>query len=124
MRHNPDARMIKVDKAKLIAKIQENKNQHIKEYAEAVEAFKKEANDQLNKARRALNKGEWGKTTLRLIIPEDRTAEYDKIIQTFEWELENEVELSQGEFNEYVLDELPFAIQSRMSNSMYISKWK
>lgn len=124
MRLNPDARMIKVDKAKLIEQIKANKDKHIKEYAEAVEAFKKEANDQLAKARRSLTKGEWDKITLRLTIPEDRAAEYDKILQTFEWKLEDQVELSQGEFNEYVLDELPFAIKSHASNLMYTQKWK
>lgn len=41
----------------------------------------------------------------------------------FDWEVENEVELTQAEFNEYVLDENQFTELARVSNVMYAEKW-
>tara|TARA_R110000868_G_scaffold76573_3_gene220131 strand:- start:11959 stop:12144 length:186 start_codon:yes stop_codon:yes gene_type:complete len=60
---------------------------------------------------------------LKLIEPIDNSANYDKIIAMFDWEVENEVELTQAEFNEYVLDENQFTELARVSNVMYAEKW-
>ena len=37
----------------------------------------------------------------------------------FEWDVEDEVELQQGEFLEYVQDETSFALEAKLSNSAY-----
>ena len=118
MRQQANARTITVKKAELIEKIKENKEEHIKEYTEAVEAYRKEAKRQLI----VLNEGlENGKLDLKLslISPKNEEAEYDKLIMMFNWEIAETVELSQGEFNEYVLDETSFAIQAKFLNYSY-----
>src|SRR5690349_8698815 len=112
MRHNQDARMILVSKRDLLAKIAENKKNHQKEYAEAVEAYKIEAKKQLDEQQARLAAGELS-LKLNLTVPIDNSEEYDKISKTFEWEIKDQVELSQGEFNEYVLDETPLAKMAR-----------
>lgn len=119
MRTNPDARTIKVDKQKLIDKIKENKANHIKEYEAAVIAFKAEAAKKIKELSDSLEKGSFDKLKLSMTVPENRSAEYDKLVTQFEWEIEKEVELSQGEFNEYIHDETPFARQAKLSNSFY-----
>ena len=118
MRQIGDSRIITVDKDRLIKVVLENKAKHIKEYAEAVEAYKVEAAKQIKQLRRELAKGNLD-LKLDLVTPENREAEYDKIKATFDWEVKPTVELSQGEFNQYVLDELPFAVKARMSNMFY-----
>jgi histidyl-tRNA synthetase len=119
MRTNPDARTIKVDKQKLIDKIKENKANHIKEYDEAVKAFKEEAQKRIAELSENLAAGKFDKMKLSMTVPENRSEEYDKLVTQFEWELDKEVELSQGEFNEYIHDETPFAKQAKFSNMAY-----
>jgi hypothetical protein len=118
MRHNPNARTMKVDKAQLIAKIKDNKAKHIEEYKQAVEDYKAEAEKQLKAQSEALAKGSL-EIRIQLVTPVNQEAEYDKLVTMFEWDVDNQVELSQGEFNEYVLDETAFAVQAKMLNSTY-----
>lgn len=112
--------MINVNKKQLIEKIQANKENHIKEYAQAVEDYKAEARRQIEVATKSL---EEGKLDIRvsLVTPKNEAAEYDKLVEMFEWDTREEVELSQREFNEYILDETSFAIQAKLQNSTYSS---
>ena len=118
MRRN-GSRIIKVEKAKLIAKIEENKANHIIAYEKAVVAYKTEAMRQLAEITAKVQKGDM-KVNLSLTTPINNESNYDKIIDMFNWEVEDIVELEQSEFNEYVQDETDFARQAFMSNSMYL----
>lgn len=121
MRLDPDARMIKVRKSKLINKIIDNKNAHIEGYEKAVIAYKMEAIKELEKQ---LKRAKEGKTdiSVNLTSPVDRAGEYDKLTLMFEMEVREEVKLSQGEFNQYIHDELTFAKHAKAANTLYISK--
>lgn len=119
MRHDADARVILVDKAKLIEQIKANKIKHKKEYEEAVIAYREEAKKQLEDRLVQLAAGDLKLKVISLTSPVDNSEEYDKLVQVFEWEIKDQVELSQGEFNEYIFDETPFAKMSRASNTMY-----
>lgn len=114
----PNARTIEVSKEELIKTIKENKDRHIIEYDEAVKAYREEAKKQLNEQKRALAKGNLH-IRVNLVTPINKSDEYDKLVKMFEWEINKTVILSQGEFNEYVLDETDFAVAARASNSMY-----
>ena len=115
-------RTIKVEKGQLLATIKGHKEAHIIEYAKAVKAYKLEAIEQLGNL---LKQAEDDKLQLKLklIEPIDNTANYDKIIAMFDWEVDDVVELTQSEFNEYVLNENSFTEMARESNVMYSAKW-
>lgn len=113
-------RTIKVDKKKLIKKIKENKDEHIKEYQRAVKAYKKEALSQLEKLKSYIE-SDILDIRLDLITPVNNSENYDKIIEMFEWEVESKVELEQSEFREYVQDETDFAITAKVSNTAYFT---
>lgn len=119
MRQNGD-RVIKLKKKKLLAKILDNKKKHIKEYNQATHAYHKEALRQLNAEKdRLLNKASLD-IKLDLITPIDNSKNYDKIYQMFEWEISANVELTQSEFNEYVLDDNSYTRQALLSNTRYL----
>jgi hypothetical protein len=118
MRLNADSRVINVNKLDLIKQIENNKAKHLLEYSAAVEAYKAEAQKQITEQQAKLDKGELD-IKISLTRPIDKSDEYDKLITVFNWEIKNEVELSQGEFNEYVLDETSFAKEARFSNTFY-----
>jgi len=116
MRHG--SRSITVKKSDLITKIKENKENHIVEYDKAVVAYKDEA---LRQLRTQLERVEAGSLNaqLDLITPINNADNYDKIIEMFEWEVEELVVLEQDEFQEYVQDTTDFAVKARMSNAAY-----
>jgi len=122
MRQREDARMIMVSKQELIKKIKENKEKHKVEYAKAVEAYKLEAKEQLEDRLAKLATGDTKLSPVSLVSPVDNSEEYDKLVTMFEWEIKDEVELSQGEFNEYIFDETPFAKVASLSNLTYQRK--
>jgi len=113
------SRTISVEKKDLIVKIKENKENHIKEFDKAVEAYREEA---LRQLRTQLERVEEGAVDakLDLITPVNNADNYDKIIEMFDWEVKDVVELQQDEFREYVQDETDFAVTARMSNSAYL----
>jgi hypothetical protein len=119
MMRRTGTRTVKVNKAKLIAKVKENKEAHIVAYAKAVEAYKKEALKQLAELTKRVEAGDTS-IRLNLTTPIDNVKSYDKILDIFEWEIDEEVELEQKEFNEYVQDETESARHAMMSNSMYL----
>lgn len=117
--HNHHNREISIEKNKLIEKIKENREIHINEYNEAVIAYKKEAKIQLEQLSTDLDKGKLN-LKLNLITPINRSSEYDKVIEMFEWEISDIVKLSQKEFNEYIHDDTSDSIQAKMLNSTYL----
>jgi hypothetical protein len=116
--HNHHNRTLKISKADLIKKIKENKETHIKEYDEAVIAYGVEARKQLEKISKELDSGSL-KIKLNLITPVNRSDEYDKVIEMFDWEVDEVIELTQREFNEYVYDDNDSAKTTKMLNSTY-----
>lgn len=118
LRHN---RTIKVKKRYLIDKIESNKKKHIKEFEEAKVAYKTEALKQLAELKEDVENGDL-EIRLNLVTPIDRSSEYDKVIEMFNWDVNDEVELTQGEFNDYVHDDNDAARQASISNSFYFSR--
>ena len=112
-------RTIKVKKSDLIEKIKENKLNHINAYNKAVVAYKAEALKQLKELNKEANNGKLN-LSLNLISPINNSENYDKIIEMFNWEVDDIVELEQREFIEYVQDETDFAIRAKSLNSTYL----
>jgi hypothetical protein len=112
-------RLIRVNKSELIDKIKENKANHIKEYDKAVIAYKEEAQRQLEDQ---INKVKDGALIIKLnlISPVNAVDNYDEMLQTFEWEVQEEVELSIREFQECVLDKNDFVVSAKFSNQSYL----
>ena len=119
MRHAGN-RTILLKKEDLIEKIKENKEIHVKEFEEAVVAYKEEALKQLGRQTEKVKEG-CLEAKLDLITPVNNAENYDKILQMFEWDVRDEVELSQNEFLEYVQDETEFAVAAKFSNTYYSS---
>ncbi len=115
-------RTINLSKKDLLKKLQANKEAHIRDYNEAVIAYKLEVADQLKKLSKALKNGSMD-FKLELIKPVNREKRFDEIIEMFEWENREDVDLLQGEFNDYVLDKGIDAISAFNLNNTYKSKF-
>lgn len=117
--HNHHNREISIEKSKLIKKINENRDVHIEEYENAVIAYKKEAEVQLKRLTKELKNGVLT-LKLNLVSPVNRSSDYNKVIEMFEWEIDETVKLTQKEFNEYIHDETSDAVHVKMLNSTYL----
>ncbi len=115
--HMP-TRNITVEKSKVLEHLKKNKEAHILEYAQAVVDYKDEALFQLKALTKDAKQGSLD-IDLNLTTPIDNTEKYDKLITALEWEIDDTITLSQGEFNEYVHDEFNWAVHSKMSNMAY-----
>ena len=118
MRHGN--RTIKVNKNQIIEKIKENKAAHIEAYNHAVIAYKEEALKQLAELTQKAQDGDI-KIRLNLITPIDNSERYDEVLEMFQWEVDEVVELEQSEFTDYVQDQIEFAKIAKVSNSAYYS---
>jgi hypothetical protein len=118
MRRN-GTRVTELKKEKLIARIKENKQKHIEAYDKAVIAYRRVALEQLADLTVKVKSGDMT-VRLNLTTPIDNRENYDKIIEMFEWDIKDIVELDQDEYNEYILDETATARQALMSNTMYL----
>ena len=114
------SRTITINKEALITQIKKNKKEHVKMYKKAVIAFKKEALADLEEIIKEVHKGELV-IKIDLVTPIDNSKNYDKIAEMFEWEIDEEVKLTQSEFKEYVQDEGQDTQYAMTTNSMYLS---
>lgn len=111
-------RNITVQKSKVLNHLKKNKEAHIVEYAQAVLDYKNEALLQLKSLTKKAKQGDLD-IYLNLTTPINNVDRYDKLITALEWEIDEQIVLSQGEFNEYVHDEFSWAAASKMSNTAY-----
>ena len=117
--HSRGNRMIKVDKLDLIARIKANKEKHIQQFEAAKVAYKKEALRQLEELKKQAEEGSVN-IKLTLTSPENVADKYDQKAEMFEWEIADEVELTQDEFKDYVQDSFDFAAKAFLANSTYL----
>ena len=113
-------RNITVHKADLITTLRTNRDAHRAEYEKAVEVYKTRfveearrfAAEAVARAARSLPFMDF----VWLPVPEEHTDDYDRVIALMEWEIADDVELSEQDFRCYVLNEWGWA-QSFASNT-------
>lgn len=113
---------VKVKKVELLTKIKENRVAHEKEYTEAIAGFKDaqmlKLTDMIN---RVIANERLSSQSTGLREPVSNIKEYDRIIAMLEMSVDEEIELTMQDFNNYVLDEWTWAIQGKLTNSAYLS---
>lgn len=114
------SRVITIPIEDVIRKIELNLEAHQEDYAEAVVAYKKEAEKQLKAQLKAVRAGST-QARLNLTEPIDSTREYEKLLEQFEMEAKvaDVVKLDQHEYNKIIHDETDFARAAMFSNSFY-----
>ena len=105
----------------LIVKLKDNKNEHILEYSEAVKAYKAKAQEVLENSLTHLEEtGEYIAPEF-LTEPVNKEKEYDRVITMLQMAEEKEIEISERDFQQYVMDEWDWADNVKLSNTMYSS---
>jgi hypothetical protein len=109
---------VKVDRVKLVAKLGENRDKHVKEYEAAIVAYRESVIDEMKKNLRLARKGEF-RTSIHLPAPEDHRQDYDNAIAMMTASVEDVVTMTQSEFNQYYLDQWSWARAFAATSSFY-----
>lgn len=112
--------MITVEKTKLLETVRKNREGHRALFIRAMEGFKKEAHDELNRLAEDVVKGRGVKLHAELDVPQDHTRDYDNAIAQLEWEMADIVSISHAQFNQLVLDKWGWSEQFVTSNAKYV----
>lgn len=96
---------ITVDKATLLDTLRTNRDEHRAIFEKAMEVYAEKMIEELErriaeiKAKSKIRRG------FSLPEPEDHTDDFDTAIQMLEWDIGDEVNLSMGEFQQYIQNE-------------------
>ena len=120
---------VKIKKSKLIEKLTENLEKHDDVYNEAVDNYWKEVKEtfeeKVEEAKEMIDERETSNGGINLSIyieaPVSYKEAYVDTLAMLEYEVDDEVELTQNEFKSYVLNQWNWSNQFLTSNAMYAS---
>lgn len=112
---------ITVDKDDLLAKVKSNREKHREIFLEALEGYRADALDVLDRQVRDLRDGKTPRIQIILDRPEDHTRDYDRVISMLEMHKSDEFVLTETDFAQYALDDWSWKRQWALSNSGYVS---
>lgn len=113
---------IKVKKADLLAILKRNREAHNGVFLEAQVGFRKAVVSALEARLACARKGKRIEQYLNLPEPENHTRDYDRIISMLRMDLSDEVELSEGDYAQYVLDDWDWKRQFLGTNRSYSAR--
>lgn len=96
---------VTVKKADLLKTLELNMAKHGDEFEEAWENYRKAAIHELEQRLDAVKEGKPFKLWFNLTAPENHTDDYVRAIEMLDWEIEDEVELTQADFTQFIKDD-------------------
>lgn len=111
---NGGLNLIEVNKAELLAKLEENRSNHIQLYEKAVQAFIKQS---ISELQNYWSKSMGGDIPDRIVFdhPKSHEQEYTLVIEMLQMSVETTVKISASEFKSFVKDDWDWK-QSFISN--------
>lgn len=96
---------ITVNKADLLAKLEQNRTDHRGIFEEALDGFAREAEQELNLRLTQLREGLRRDLVIRKPVPTDHTNDYDRAIAMIQMSIGETVTLDEQDFAQYVMDD-------------------
>lgn len=110
---------IVVKKEELLDKVNKNLSIHKEEYGEAVENMKKEAQAYFKKQLSAIRKDQNYDKGHNFTVPQSHEDDYKQIIEMLNMTVDNEIELTYNEFQQYVMDRWDWSHSFKAATSFY-----
>lgn len=110
---------VKVNKSDLLTALTKNRADHRAVFLDALKSYRTRVIEELDKALEDARAGRRFLTNLMLQQPMDMTKEYDRAISMLNMSIEDVIELSDGEFRQFVLDDWSWRNQFIAANSVY-----
>jgi hypothetical protein len=117
-------RTVTVNKTDLVKKLRENRTQHAGKVNTARGIYRQKVVAELEiRLEQAKNGRDIDPGFLHLLpIPRDYTEEYDRALAVCEWEVGAEIQLTQEDFNRYVLDQWEWHQAFAASTAVYLAE--
>lgn len=112
-------RTVKVYKDALITKITANRAEHKDIVAAAQVKYRERVIEELDKRLADAKAGRKIDIAISLPMPTDFTAEYDNALAQLDWEVDDQVELDEDDFNQLVLNQWRWAAQFKGTSLAY-----
>lgn len=112
-------RQVTVKKADLVKVVSDNRAEHRQIFEEAVEGYKKRAIELLEGHIERIREGKIERVAVSLPVPEDHTADYDRVLKMLDMSVDDDVTLDETAFAEYVMDDWGWQRQFLTSSSAY-----
>lgn len=109
----------------LIEALLKNKEEHVSDYEKAIEVYKKDLLDLIEKPIAQLERGELPdeiEHNFGLVKPLNEAKNYDNMLYIFNSMTDGEVELSMSDANSILNDEWSWAINAKHLNNTYSSR--
>lgn len=113
---------IKVNRKSLLEKVKLNRTSHRTTFEEALTGYREQAIKELEASLAEAKAGKRIKRGLALVEPMDMTREYDRVIVMLEMSVEDELEITQQEVMQYVMDDWAWKHQFETVSAMYNNK--
>lgn len=110
---------IVVKKADLRAIVQKNRDAHRAIFEEAVAGYRTQSVAILEDHIARIRAGKVVRVSVVLPFPEDHTRDYDRVLAMLDMDLQEEIELEEHDFAQYVQDDWSWKRQFLFSNSSY-----
>jgi hypothetical protein len=113
-------RLVKVNKTSLLVELRKNRELHEKDVRLAEEGYEILVVKKLEQKIKAVKEGKMFRV-IQFDVPEDHLKDYDRAIRMMEMEVEDVIELTEQDFNQYVMDEWNWKDNWSTSNSAYFA---
>lgn len=110
---------ITVDKAKLLAKMKENRLKHRKVFEDSLIGYRKHVQETLEQQLKDLEDGRIPEIRIHIARPQDHTKEYDRVIGMLEMDKGSEFTLDEHTYAQYVDDDWQWKRQWLKMSSHY-----
>ena len=110
---------VKVKRTELLAVIQKNREDHRAGFLKAQEGFRKRVIEELDTMLKEAREGQNYRLYVGLPQPEDKTKDYDRVIEMLRMSVDEIIEITQEEFAHFVLDQWQWKQNWSTTNSMY-----
>lgn len=111
---------IRVNKAEVIERLRDNRNQHENTYHEAMAGWRAQGAAKLRELAAELDAGgSPGALYLKLERPENHTEDYDIVLGMLELSVEDEIEMTLANYRNYILDMWHWSEKFRTTASAY-----
>lgn len=111
-------RTVRIEKSKLQSAINENLITHLSEFDTAMEDYRKVATDDLKDAIKDIKNGEIV-SHLNFDVPENHKEDYDRTLTMLGMSEDTIIELTEQEFNQYVMDDWNWKHQFMTTTANY-----
>lgn len=109
-----------IKKDELLEILRENRENHMAEFEQAVEGYRKLREKQLEEQLADIRAGRLREKWQTLPVPFNQQKDYDRVIRLIELDISDTVTLNEGEVAQYVMDDWQWKQNFTASNSYYV----